>query len=102
MGRGGGSRWQNRRMWSSPTPTNTSKIHLHGEQFSQKTNWKLAEHLLFSQICKKDVHEMRNQPQKEKMDMWRLNILLRNQRVNSEIKEIRKYLETNNNVNTTL
>ena len=89
-------------MWSSPTPTNTSKIHLHVEQFSQKTNWKLAD-LLFSQIFKKDLHEMRSQPQKEKMDMWRLNILLRNQWVNSEIKEeIRKYLETNNNENTTL
>ena len=24
-------------------PTNTTKIHVHVEQFSQKTNWKQAE-----------------------------------------------------------
>ena len=37
-------------------------------------------------------------------DMWRLNnMLLKNQWVNDEIKEeIRKYLETNENGNTTL
>ena len=32
-------------MWSSPSHTNTSKIHLHVEQFSQTTQWKLAEEL---------------------------------------------------------
>ena len=30
------------------TPMNTSKIHLHVEQFSLKTNWKLAERLQFN------------------------------------------------------
>ena len=34
---------------------------------------------------------------------WRLNnMLLKNQWVNNEIREIRKYLETNKNENTTL
>ena len=32
---GSGARWQKRKMWISPSPTNTSKIHLHMEQFSQ-------------------------------------------------------------------
>ena len=36
------SRRQNRRMWSSPLPTSTSRIHLQMEQFSQGT---LAEDL---------------------------------------------------------
>ena len=49
-----GSRWWRRRMWNSPLPT--SKIHLLVEQFSQKTNWKLAEDLLYNQSCKKDPH----------------------------------------------
>ena len=31
-----GSRWQNR-TWNSPPSTNTSKIPLHVEQFSQNT-----------------------------------------------------------------
>lgn len=31
--RGRGSRWQGRRMWNSPIPTNTSKIYLNVEQF---------------------------------------------------------------------
>ena len=31
---------------------NTSKIHLHVEQFSLKTNWRLEERLLYSQGCK--------------------------------------------------
>ena len=53
--RGGGSRWQ-RRMWSSLSPTNTSEIHQHMEHFSQKTNWKLTKHLLYSHSCKKDLH----------------------------------------------
>ena len=32
------------------------KIHLHVEQVSLKTNWKLAERLLCNQNCKKDAH----------------------------------------------
>ena len=48
------SRWQSR-TWSSPVPTNTSKLHLPVEHFSQKTNWKLAEELLENQTCKKDL-----------------------------------------------
>lgn len=39
QGRRRGSRWRRRRMWISPPPTNTSKIQLHKEGFSQKTNW---------------------------------------------------------------
>ena len=50
-----GSRWQSRRMWSSPFLTNTSKIHLHVEHCSQKTSWKLAEDL-YDQSCKTDLH----------------------------------------------
>ena len=34
----GRSRWQSKRKWNSPPPINMSKIHLHVEQFSQKTN----------------------------------------------------------------
>ena len=34
---------QNRRTWSSPPPTNTSKIHPRVEQFSQSTYWTLAQ-----------------------------------------------------------
>ena len=34
------------------SPTNTSKIQLHKEGFSQKTNWKL-EGELYNQSCKK-------------------------------------------------
>ena len=30
-------------MWSSPPPTNATRIHLHVEQVSPKTNWRLAE-----------------------------------------------------------
>ena len=43
-------------MWSSPPPTDTSKVHLHVEEFSQKTNWKLAEDLLYNESFKKDSH----------------------------------------------
>ena len=32
---------------------NTSKIHLHVEQFSQKTNWNLAESLLCNKAVRK-------------------------------------------------
>ena len=40
-------------------PMNTSIIHLHAEQLSLKTNWKLAEGLLYKQHCKKDTHVIR-------------------------------------------
>ena len=39
------SRQQNSRTWSSPPPTNTSKIHLHVERSSQNIYWMLAEDL---------------------------------------------------------
>ena len=32
----------------------TSKIHLHVEEFSESTNWKLAEDLLYNQSCRND------------------------------------------------
>ena len=35
-----------------PPPANTSKQHLHVEQFSLKTNSRLAERLLHNQSCK--------------------------------------------------
>ena len=38
---------------------NTSKIQLREEQFSLKTNWKLAERLLYNQGSNKDPHRMR-------------------------------------------
>ena len=34
----------------------TSKIRLHVKQFSRKTNWTLAERLLYNQGLKKDTH----------------------------------------------
>ena len=37
----------------------TPKIHPHIEKFSLKTNWRLAEKLLYSQSCKKDPHRVR-------------------------------------------
>ena len=40
---GGRSRRQSQRTWSSSPPTNTTKINVRVEQFSQKTNWKQAE-----------------------------------------------------------
>lgn len=40
------SRWQSRRVWCSPSLTNTSKAHLHGEPFSVESNWKMAKRLL--------------------------------------------------------
>ena len=36
------------------------------EQFSQKTNWKLAEELLFNQSCKKDLHVTRKDRKNKK------------------------------------
>ena len=40
------SRWWSKGRWSSPSQANTSKIHLHAEQFSLKTSWKLVERQL--------------------------------------------------------
>ena len=37
------SRWWSRRAWSSPLPTNTSKLHLHMEQLSEKTKGRLVQ-----------------------------------------------------------
>ena len=51
--RGEGSRWWSKKTWSSPPTIDISNIYLHVEQFSRKTNWKLAE-LLHNQGCKKD------------------------------------------------
>ena len=38
------------------SPMNTLKIHLHVEWFSLKTHWRLAERLLYYQVCKRDPH----------------------------------------------
>lgn len=46
---GGGLRWRGRRIQSSPSATNTPKIHLHVEKFWLKINLKLAEGLLNNQ-----------------------------------------------------
>ena len=35
---------------------NTLKLYLLVEYFSLKTNWKLAERILYKQGCKKDMH----------------------------------------------
>lgn len=48
--------WQSKRRWSSPPLTNTLKIHLHMEDFSLKTNQRMAKRLLGHQGCKKDPH----------------------------------------------
>lgn len=37
------SRWRNSRTQSSSVPINTSRIHVHLQQFSQNTYWTLAE-----------------------------------------------------------
>ena len=39
-------------------PINISKLHAHVEQFSLKTNWRVAERLLYNQGCKKDYGEL--------------------------------------------
>ena len=49
----GRSRWQSKRVWSSSLPTKTLKIYLYVEKFSQKTNWKLAEDLLYNKATRK-------------------------------------------------
>ena len=56
INRGFRSSWQSRRRWSSPPPTNTLKIHLHVEDFSLKTNQRLAKRLLGHQGYKKDPY----------------------------------------------
>ena len=48
------SGWQSRRMWVSPSPVNTTEIHLCVEKFSLKINWELTEAFLDSQDCRKD------------------------------------------------
>ena len=40
---------------------NISKIHLHVEQFSLITNWRLAERLLYNQDSKKDPPGIRKE-----------------------------------------
>ena len=47
-------RWS-RRAWSSTLPTNTSKIHLHMEQLSQKTKGRLVE-LLYKYSFMNNFH----------------------------------------------
>ena len=44
--------------WNSLPPRDTSKLHLRVQQFSVKSNWKLAEKLLYNQDCKKDPRVM--------------------------------------------
>lgn len=36
--------------------TNASNMHLHVEQLSQKTDWKLARDLFYNQSCKEGFH----------------------------------------------
>lgn len=38
------------------SPTNASNMHLHVEQLSQKTHWKLARDLFYNQSCKEGFH----------------------------------------------
>ena len=45
-----------KRMWSSHPFMKTSNLHLHVEKFSLKTNWKLAEGLLYNQGYKKETY----------------------------------------------
>ena len=40
------------------TDTQTSKIHLHVEQSSLLTTWRLTERLFYNQGCKKDLHQV--------------------------------------------
>lgn len=48
-------------MQSSNPPTITSKIHLHVEKVSLKTNWRLAKRLLYNQGYEKDPHGIRQE-----------------------------------------
>ena len=47
---------KSKRMWGSPPRMSPSEIHQREEQFSLKTNWKLAEKVPYDQDCKKDPH----------------------------------------------
>lgn len=49
-------KWWSRTMQSSPPPMNMSKIHLHVERFSLKTNWRLVEGLVCTQGCNRKSH----------------------------------------------
>ena len=53
-------------MWSSPPSTNTSKIRLHVEQFSQNTYWTLAEELKTSERGRKFPHNQVGQNKRKK------------------------------------
>ena len=50
------------------SPNKHIKIHLNMEQFSLKTNWKLAEGLLCMQENKKDAHVLRERGKKSDED----------------------------------
>lgn len=50
------SRQQSRWMWSAPHHTNTSKLHLLVEQFSQNTYWRLAEDIIQWKLQEKSPH----------------------------------------------
>ena len=39
----------------TPLIINSSKIHVHAEIFSSKTNWKLEERLLYNKIVR-NIH----------------------------------------------
>ena len=56
-------RWS-KRTWNSPPATNTSKICLHVQWFSLKTNWKLIEGLMYNQRWKKDTHAIGQEAKK--------------------------------------
>ena len=53
-------------MWSSPPSTNTSKIRLHVEQFSQNTYWTPAEELKTSERGRKFPHNQVGQNKRKK------------------------------------
>ena len=56
----------NRRMQSSPPATNTSKIHLHVEEFSQNTYCMLAEELIQPKMQESSPHNwVRRRKKKE-------------------------------------
>ena len=48
-------------MWSSSPPRNTSKINLPVEQSPLKTNWRLADRLLYCLGYKKDPHRIQEE-----------------------------------------
>ena len=55
--------------WSSPSLTNTSKIHLHVEQFLQNTNWNLAEDLLTTNAARK-IHNWSERKTTKEESRW--------------------------------